>query len=96
MVLQKLHQDYHVWDQNSFLKNRKYWKTNKGVKFKLFKNTTDNFSELGVSGKNIMKGYLFDKKLTIRSFKKDFYLTGDLAYVDKDGSIILSKGKIKL
>ncbi len=68
----------------------------KGVKFKLFKNTTDNFSELGVSGKNIMKGYLFDKKLTIRSFKKDFYLTGDLAYVDKDGFYYIIKRKDKI
>ena len=68
----------------------------KGVKFKLFKNASDNFSELGVSGKNIMKGYLFDKKLTIRSFKKDFYLTGDLAYMDKNGFYYIIKRKDKI
>ena len=43
-----------------------------------------------------MKGYLFDKKLTIRSFKKDFYLTGDLAYVDKDGFYYIIKRKDKI
>ena len=56
----------------------------------------DTFNGWKNRGKNIMKGYLFDKKLTIRSFKKDFYLTGDLAYVDKNGFYYIIKRKDKI
>lgn len=43
-----------------------------------------------------MKGYLFDKKLTAGSFKKNFYLTGDLAFKDKDGFYYIIKRKDKI
>ena len=33
------------------------------VKFKLFKTNSSEHRELGVSGKNIMKGYLFEESL---------------------------------
>jgi len=68
----------------------------KDIKFKLFKDSRKKYSELGVSGKNIMKGYLFDKKLTAGSFKKNFYLTGDLASKDEDGFYYIIKRKDKI
>ena len=54
-----------------------------GVTFKLFKYKNTNSYELGVKGRNIMKGYLSDKRLTKKSFKGKFYLTGDIVRKDK-------------
>ena len=54
-----------------------------GVSFKLFKYKNTNSYELGVKGRNIMKGYLSDKRLTKKSFKGKFYLTGDMVRKDK-------------
>ena len=68
----------------------------KGVKFKLFKISNSKFDELGVSGRNIMKGYLYNKKLTDKSFRKNYYMTGDLATKDKDGYYYLIKRKDKI
>ena len=67
-----------------------------GVKFKLFKTNSSEHRELGVSGKNIMKGYLFEEKLTQSSFKKKYYLTGDLATRDKEGFYYIIKRKDKV
>ena len=67
-----------------------------GVKFKLFKLKDSKYSELGVSGKNIMKGYLYDKKLTNKTFKKNYYLTGDIATKDKNGFYYILKRKDKI
>ena len=38
-----------------------------------------------------MKGYLFEEKLTQSSFKKKYYLTGDLATRDKEGFYYIIK-----
>lgn len=54
-----------------------------GIRFKLFQYKKTNNYQLGVKGKNIMKGYLSDNKLTKNSFKDKFYLTGDFAKKDK-------------
>ena len=54
-----------------------------GVVFKLFKYKNTKSFQLGVKGKNIMKGYLMDKKLTKNSFKNNFYLTGDIVWKDE-------------
>lgn len=67
-----------------------------GVKFKLFKLRNSKYSELGVSGKNIMKGYLYDKKLTDKTFKNNYYLTGDIATKDKSGFYYILKRKDKI
>ena len=63
-----------------------------GVEFKLIKNN----SELAVKGKNVMKGYLFDKSLTRKKIKRKFFLTGDLAYKDVDGYYYIKKRKDKI
>ncbi len=54
-----------------------------GVQFRLIKRNS-KYSELAVKGKNIMKGYLNDPLLTNKKIKNKFFLTGDLAYKDKD------------
>ena len=62
-----------------------------GIKFKLFKYKKTKYFQLGVSGKNIMKGYFNDKKLTRKSFKKKYFLTGDLASKDKENYYHITK-----
>ena len=62
-----------------------------GVKFKLFKFLNTKYYQLGAAGKNIMKGYLEEPKLTKKIIKDNFFLTGDLAYKDKDNYFFLLK-----
>ena len=62
-----------------------------GVKFKLLKINKSKDFELVVKGKNIMKGYLNDEKLTKRKIKNGYFLTGDVAYKDKDGYYYITK-----
>lgn len=59
------------------------------VKFKLFK-YKKNFTQLGVKGKNIMTGYLNEKKMN-KYFNQSYFLTGDLAIKDKDGFFYIIK-----
>ena len=63
-----------------------------GVKFTLLKYKKSNNMLLAVSGKNIMKGYLNDIKLTKKYKKKKYLITGDFAYKDNDGYYYL-KGR---
>lgn len=60
-----------------------------GVKFKLF-NYKKNITQLGVKGKNIMIGYLNEKKMN-KYFNQSYFLTGDLAKKDKDGYFYITK-----
>ena len=62
-----------------------------GVKFKLIKNNRYKDFELAAKGENIMKGYLNDKNLTKRKIKNGYFLTGDIAYKDKDGYYYIKK-----
>ena len=43
-----------------------------------------------------MKGYLYDNKLTNKTFKKNYYLTGDIATKDKSGFYYILKRKDKI
>lgn len=61
-----------------------------GVKFKLIKRS-NGYYELAAKGKNIMKGYLYDLALTRQKLKNNFFLTGDLAYKDKDNFFYITK-----
>lgn len=40
-----------------------------------------------IKGPNVMKGYLGDSEKTKEVFKEDWYITGDIATIDKDGFI---------
>jgi len=62
-----------------------------GVKFKFFKQKKTGLYELGVSGKNIMKGYLYDQKLTKKSFQGKYFLTGDIGFKDKQNFFYINK-----
>ena len=62
-----------------------------GVKLKLFKQKKTNLYELGASGKNIMKGYLYQNKLTKKSFKGNYFLTGDIGFKDKQNYFYITK-----
>ena len=62
-----------------------------GVKFKLIKIKNSKNYELAAKGKNIMKGYFGDPALTKRKIKNGYFLTGDIAYKDKDGYYYIKK-----
>ena len=62
-----------------------------GVKFKLSKINNSKDFELAAKGQNIMRGYLNDEKLTKKKIKNEYFLTGDVAYKDKDGYYYIKK-----
>ena len=62
-----------------------------GVKFKLSKINNSKDFELTAKGQNIMRGYLNDEKLTKKKIKDEYFLTGDVAYKDKDGYYYIKK-----
>ena len=62
-----------------------------GVKFKLVGINNSKDFELAAKGENIMRGYLNDEKLTKRKIKNGYFLTGDVAYKDKDGYYYIKK-----
>ncbi|CAG8588370.1 16931_t:CDS:10, partial [Cetraspora pellucida] len=50
----------------------------------------NELGELYVQGPNVMKGYLNNKEATDAVFDKDgFFITGDMAYVDKQGNFFI-------
>ena len=61
------------------------------MKFKFFKQKKTGLYELGVSGKNIMKGYLYEQKLTKKSFQGKYFLTGDIGFKDKQNFFYINK-----
>ena len=67
-----------------------------GVKFKLFKIKNSSKFQLGVSGPNIMKGYLNEKKNTKNILTNKFFLTGDIAFKDKNNFYFIEKRMDKI
>lgn len=65
----------------------------KGVKVKIFDKNELGIGELAVQGPNIMLGYFDDEEANKEIFRDGWLLTGDLAYIDKEGFIFITGRK---
>ena len=79
--------------------NKKYGKKGsigfplKGIDVRLFDKNEEGIGELAVKGPNVMLGYYEDENATKETFKDGWLLTGDLAYIDKEGFIFITGRK---
>lgn len=65
----------------------------KGVKVKIFDKNELGIGELAVQGPNVMLGYFDDEEANKEIFRDGWLLTGDLAYIDKEGFIFITGRK---
>ncbi len=65
----------------------------KGINVKLFDKNELGIGELAVKGPNVMLGYYNDEEANKEIFRDGWLLTGDLAYIDKDGFIFITGRK---
>jgi long-chain acyl-CoA synthetase len=54
----------------------------------------NGIGEIAVKGDNVMLGYYKDPEATKSAFRGDYFLTGDLGYVDDDNNLYI-KGRLK-
>ena len=65
----------------------------KNVKIKILKkNSLNKFGEIMISGASIMRGYLINDKIVKNFYKKKWFNTGDIGYLDKSKNLYL-KGR---
>lgn len=64
-----------------------------GVEVKIFDKNEEGIGELAVKGPNVMLGYYNDEVATEETFRDGWLLTGDLAYIDKEGFIFITGRK---
>lgn len=66
----------------------------KGVEVKILNKNELGIGELAVKGDNVMLGYYEDEEANKNTFTEDgWLLTGDLAYIDKEGFIFITGRK---
>lgn len=64
-----------------------------GIEVKVFDKNEMGIGELAVKGPNVMKGYYNDDEANKKAFRDGWFLTGDLAYIDKDGYVFITGRK---
>jgi long-chain acyl-CoA synthetase len=67
-----------------------------GVEIRIDEPAADGVGELLVRGPNVMKGYFNDPEASRRAMAGDWFRTGDLAYLDPEGYIVLAGRKKSL
>ncbi len=65
----------------------------KGVEVKILNKNELGIGELAVKGPNVMLGYYDDEEANKEAFQDGYLLTGDLAYIDKEGFIFITGRK---
>ncbi|MFW5782656.1 MAG: AMP-dependent synthetase/ligase, partial [Candidatus Muiribacteriaceae bacterium] len=67
-----------------------------GVKVKILKTSETHSSEgeILVNGPNVMKGYFREPEKTSEVIRNEWFYTGDIGYIDKDGYLFIS-GRLK-
>jgi long-chain acyl-CoA synthetase len=60
------------------------------VKIRIHNPDSEHIGELVIQGPNVMKGYYKKPKETAEVLKDDWFYSGDLGYIDKDGYIYLT------
>ncbi|MGK0576575.1 o-succinylbenzoate--CoA ligase [Macrococcus capreoli] len=56
-------------------------------------NAHEGIGEIGVRGANVMTGYLYPDNVNDEAFVDEFFLTGDIGYIDNDYLYILDRRK---
>lgn len=64
-----------------------------GIQVKIFDKNEEGIGELAAKGPNVMLGYYEDEEATKKAFRDGWLLTGDLAYIDKEGYIFITGRK---
>lgn len=60
------------------------------VQVKIINKDADNIGEIAIKGPNVMKGYYKDEIKTKNAFIYDWFLSGDMGYIDRDGYIYIT------
>ncbi|MBU0710076.1 MAG: AMP-binding protein, partial [Candidatus Omnitrophica bacterium] len=64
-----------------------------GVKIKIVDPDESGIGEVAIQGPNVMAGYFKRPDLTSEVIKDDWFYSGDLGYIDRDGYLFLSARK---
>ncbi len=60
------------------------------VKINIVNKDVDDVGEITIQGPNVMKGYYQDEEKTKKVIKDDWFYSGDLGYMDKEGYIYIT------
>jgi len=60
-----------------------------GVRIRLIRKNTEAIGEVAIKGENVMLGYYRLPETNAKVFDKEWFLSGDLGYVDKEGYLYL-------
>ena len=65
-----------------------------GVHVRIMDPDSEGVGEIAIQGPNVMQGYFKDPEGTAQSFRDNWFLSGDLGYLDADGYLFVT-GRLK-